>query len=184
MLSDLAIRRPVLAAVASLLIIVFGIGVLGSLPVRELPDIDTAVVTVTTTYRGAAPEIIDTDITEVVEGSVAGVAGVKTISSSSRRGRSRVVVEFEVGNDIDAAANDVREAVAGVERRLPDGVEEVSVVKADDNAGAVSRGDPEFLAIDGPLIAVSFSLGLKGSRIRAGCGLAQRKRSTEKLTAG
>jgi multidrug efflux pump len=139
MLSDLAIRRPVLAAVASLLIIVFGIGVLGSLPVRELPDIDTAVVTVTTTYRGAAPEIIDTDITEVVEGSVAGVAGVKTISSSSRRGRSRVVVEFEVGNDIDAAANDVRDAVARVRADLPADADEPQVVKSDADADPVMR---------------------------------------------
>ncbi|GAA0774383.1 efflux RND transporter permease subunit [Roseibium denhamense] len=139
MLSDLAIRRPVLAAVASLLIIVFGIGVLNSLPVRELPDIDTAVVTITTTYRGAAPEVIDTDITEIIEGSVAGVAGVKTISSSSRRGRSRVVVEFEVGNDIDAAANDVRDAVARVRADLPTDTDEPQVVKNDADSDPVMR---------------------------------------------
>jgi multidrug efflux pump len=139
MLSDLAIRRPVLAAVASLLIIVFGIGVLTSLPVRELPDIDTAVVTVTTTYRGAAPEVIDTDLTEIIEGSVAGVAGVKTISSSSRRGRSRVVVEFEVGNDIDAAANDVRDAVSRVRADLPADADEPQVVKNDADSDPVMR---------------------------------------------
>jgi len=139
MLSDLAIRRPVLAAVASLLIIVFGIGVLQSLPVRELPDIDTAVVTITTTYRGAAPEVIDTDITEIIEGSVAGVAGVKNISSSSRRGRSRVVVEFEVGNDIDAAANDVRDAVARVRADLPTDTDEPQVVKNDADSDPVMR---------------------------------------------
>ncbi|WP_422022892.1 efflux RND transporter permease subunit [Roseibium sp.] len=139
MLSDLAIRRPVLAAVASLLIIVFGIGVLTSIPVRELPDIDTAVVTVTTTYRGAAPEVIDTDLTEMIEGSVAGVAGVKTISSSSRRGRSRVVVEFEVGNDIDAAANDVRDAVSRVRADLPADADEPQVVKNDADSDPVMR---------------------------------------------
>ncbi|MBO9424909.1 efflux RND transporter permease subunit [Labrenzia sp. R4_1] len=139
MLSDLAIRRPVLAAVASLLIIVFGIGVLTSIPVRELPDIDTAVVTVTTTYRGAAPEVIDTDLTEIIEGSVAGVAGVKTISSSSRRGRSRVVVEFEVGNDIDAAANDVRDAVSRVRADLPSDADEPQVVKNDADSDPVMR---------------------------------------------
>ncbi|EEE44288.1 efflux RND transporter permease subunit [Roseibium alexandrii] len=139
MLSDLAIRRPVLAAVASLLIIVFGIGVLTSIPVRELPDIDTAVVTVTTTYRGAAPEVIDTDLTEIIEGSVAGVAGVKTISSSSRRGRSRVVVEFEVGNDIDAAANDVRDAVSRVRADLPADADEPQVVKNDADSDPVMR---------------------------------------------
>ncbi|MGS4883383.1 efflux RND transporter permease subunit [Roseibium sp. MB-4] len=139
MLSDLAIRRPVLAAVASLLIIVFGIGVLTSIPVRELPDIDTAVVTVTTTYRGAAPDVIDTDLTEIIEGSVAGVAGVKTISSSSRRGRSRVVVEFEVGNDIDAAANDVRDAVSRVRADLPADADEPQVVKNDADSDPVMR---------------------------------------------
>ncbi|MBO9419533.1 efflux RND transporter permease subunit [Labrenzia sp. R4_2] len=139
MLSDLAIRRPVLAAVASLLIIVFGIGVLTSIPVRELPDIDTAVVTVTTTYRGAAPEVIDTDLTEIIEGSVAGVAGVKTISSSSRRGRSRVVVEFEVGYDIDAAANDVRDAVSRVRADLPADADEPQVVKNDADSDPVMR---------------------------------------------
>ena len=139
MLSDLAIRRPVLAAVASLLIIVFGIGVLTSIPVRELPDIDTAVVTVTTTYRGEAPEVIDTDLTEIIEGSVAGVAGVKTISSSSRRGRSRVVVEFEVGNDIDAAANDVRDAVSRVRADLPADADEPQVVKNDADSDPVMR---------------------------------------------
>lgn len=139
MLSDLAIRRPVLAAVASLLIIVFGIGALTQLPVRELPDIDTAVVSVRTTYTGAAPEIVDIDITEVLEGSIAGIAGVKTISSQSRRGRSTVTVEFEVGRDIDQAANDVRDAVARVRADLPNDVGEPQVVKNDADADPVMR---------------------------------------------
>lgn len=139
MLSDIAIRRPVLAAVASLLIIVFGIGALTQLPVRELPDIDTAVVSVRTTYTGAAPEIVDTDITEVLEGSLAGIAGVKTISSRSRRGSSVITVEFEVGRSIDEAANDVRDAVSQVRSDLPDDVEEPRVVKNDADADPVMR---------------------------------------------
>jgi len=139
MLSDIAIRRPVLAAVASLLIIVFGIGALTQLPIRELPDIDAAVVSVRTTYTGAAPEIVDTDITEVIEGSVAGIAGVKTISSQSRRGRSSVTVEFEVGRDIDEAANDVRDAVSRVRADLPDDVDEPQVLKNDADADPVMR---------------------------------------------
>lgn len=138
-LSDLSIRRPVLAAVASLLIIVFGIGAISQIPVRELPDIDTAIVTVRTTYTGAAPEIIDSDITEIIEGSVAGVAGVDTISSSSRRGRSQVRIEFDVDRDIDEAANDVRDAVARVRAELPDDVDEPQIVKSDADGDPVMR---------------------------------------------
>ena len=120
-LSDISIRRPVLAIVASLLIITAGIASLMSIPVRELPDVDSAIVTVTTTYTGATPQIIDTDITEILESSIAGVSGVKTISSQSRRGRSQTVIEFETGRDIDQAANDVRDAVGRVRGNLPEG---------------------------------------------------------------
>ncbi|WP_205944615.1 efflux RND transporter permease subunit [Pelagibius litoralis] len=139
MLSDIAVRRPVLAAVASLLIIVFGIAALTQLPVRELPDIDAAIVSVRTEYTGAAPEIVDTDITEVLEGSIAGISGVKTISSQSRRGRSTVTIEFEVGRSIDEAANDVRDAVARVRAELPEDVEEPQVIKNDADADPVMR---------------------------------------------
>ena len=118
-LSDLSIRRPVLATVASLLIMVLGIGALMQAPIRELPDIDSAIVSVTTKLTGAAPEIIDTDITEVIESAAAGISGVKSISSQSRRGRSRTVIEFEIGRDPDEAANDVRDAVGRVRGDLP-----------------------------------------------------------------
>jgi len=138
-LSDLSIRRPVLAAVASLLIIVFGIGALSRIPIRELPNIDTAIVTVSTTYTGASPEIIDTDITEIVEGSVAGIAGVKTISSQSRRGQSRVVIEFNVDREIDQAANDVRDAVSRVRADLPVDANEPQIVKNDSDSDPVMR---------------------------------------------
>ncbi len=138
-LSDLSIRRPVLATVACLLIIVFGIAALMRLPLRELPDVDSAVVTVSTTYTGAAPEIVETDITEIVEGAVAGVSGVKSISSQSRRGRSRTVIEFEVGRNIDEAVNDVRDAVGRVRGQLPDDVEEPQIVKNDADADPVMR---------------------------------------------
>ena len=115
--SAISIRRPVLATVVSLLIIVFGLAALFRLPVRELPDIDSAVVTVTTGYVGASPETIDTDITEIVEGAISGISGVKSISSQSRRGRSRTVIEFETGRNIDEASNDVRDAVGRVRAR-------------------------------------------------------------------
>lgn len=138
-LSDLSIRRPVLAAVASLLIIVFGVAGLLQIPIRELPDVDAAVVTVTTAYTGAAPEVVDSDITELVDGAVAGISGVKTINSSSSRGRANTVIEFDLGRNIDEAANDVRDAVGRIRDRLPDGVDEPQVVKNDSDSQPVMR---------------------------------------------
>ena len=138
-LSDLSIRRPVLAIVASLLIVVSGIASLFSVPVRELPDVDAAVVTVSTEYTGASPQIVDTDITEIVESSIAGVPGIKTIGSQSRRGRSRTVIEFEIGRNIDEAANDVRDAIGRIRANLPDGAGEPRVIKNDSDADPVMR---------------------------------------------
>jgi multidrug efflux pump len=139
MISDFCIKRPVFAAVLSLLIIVLGTASLLRLSVRELPDVDAAVISVTTTYVGAAPEIIDTDVTEVIEGAVAGIAGVKRISSSSRRGRGRTAIEFEPGRSIDEAANDVRDAVARVRGELPDEVDEPQITKNDSDDDPVMR---------------------------------------------
>ncbi len=138
-LSDIAVRRPVLAAVASLLIVVFGLAAVQDIPVRELPDVDNAVVTVTTDYRGAAPEVIDTDITETLEGAVAAITGLRSISSESRQGRSRITLEFETTRDLDNAANDVRNAVGRVRGQLPDEAEEPRVVKSDADADPVMR---------------------------------------------
>ncbi|MFN3261853.1 MAG: efflux RND transporter permease subunit [Pikeienuella sp.] len=138
-LSDISVRRPVLAAVASLLIIVFGVAALRELPIRELPDVDSAVVTVTTTYRGAAPEVVDTDITEVIEGAAASIAGIRSISSTSRQGRSQTTIEFETGRDVDIAANDVRDAVGRVTAQLPEEADQPQVVKSDADADPVMR---------------------------------------------
>lgn len=138
-LSDISVRRPVLAAVASLLLIVFGIGALRDVPVRELPDVDNAVVSITTTYRGAAPEVIDTDITETIEGAVASIAGIRSISSESRQGRSRVTIEFDAGRDIDVASNDVRDAVGRIRDNLPQEADQPEVEKADADADPVMR---------------------------------------------
>ncbi|MGK0172778.1 MAG: multidrug efflux pump, partial [Gammaproteobacteria bacterium] len=138
-LSDLSIRRPVLALVASLLIVVMGVASLLLIPIRELPDVDSAVVTVTTIYTGASPEIVDTDITEIIESSVAGVSGVKTISSQSRRGRSSTVIEFDTGRNIDEAANDVRDAVGRIRSNLPVAADEPRIIKNDSDADPVMR---------------------------------------------
>jgi len=139
MISDFCIKRPVFAAVLSLLIIVLGTASLLRMSVRELPDVDAAVISVTTTYTGAAPEIIDTELTEVIEGAIAGISGVKTISSSSQRGRARTTIEFEVGRNIDEAANDVRDAVSRVRSQLPDEVDEPRITKSDSDADPVMR---------------------------------------------
>jgi multidrug efflux pump len=139
MISDFCIKRPVFAAVLSLLIVVLGIASLLRLPIRELPDVDSAIVGVTTTYLGASPEIVDTDVTEVIESAVAGVAGVKSITSTSQRGRGRTVIEFEPGRNIDEAANDVRDAVARVRPDLPDDVDEPQVAKSDSDSDPMMR---------------------------------------------
>ena len=138
-LSELSIRRPVLAAVASLLIVVFGVAGVTQIPIRELPDVDAAVITVITEYTGAAPEIIDSDITEIVDSAVAGISGVKTITSQSSRGRSFTTIEFELGRDIDEAANDVRDAVGRVRNRLPAEADDPRVIKNDSDADPVMR---------------------------------------------
>ncbi|MEQ9259752.1 MAG: efflux RND transporter permease subunit [Roseovarius sp.] len=138
-LPDIAVRRPVLAAVASLILVVFGLAALRELPVRELPDVDNAVVTIDTIYRGAAPEVIDTDITEPLEGAVAAINGLRSISSESRQGRSRITLEFDTGRDLEQAANDVRDAVGRVSSQLPEEAEDPEVVKSDADADPVMR---------------------------------------------
>ena len=138
-LSDLAIKRPVLATVASLLIVVVGAAALMRLPVREYPNVDKPVVTVTTAYTGAAPEIVATEVTEVIEGAISGVDGVDRIESSSREGRSRTVIEFASSRNVDAASNDVREAVSRVLSDLPEEADPPEVVKADADAQPVLR---------------------------------------------
>lgn len=138
-LPALSVRRPVLIVVLNLLIVIGGLAALLGVEVRELPDIDRPVVTVRAEWPGAAPETVDAEVTSVLEGAVARVSGVGSIDSSSEEGSARVRVEFRPGVALDTAANDVREAVAAAERRLPDGVDDVTVVKADDNADPIIR---------------------------------------------
>jgi multidrug efflux pump len=134
-LSDLSVTRPVLAAVMSLLLIAFGLVAFERLPLREYPDIDPPVVSVEVAYPGAAASVVETRITEVIEGRVAGVEGIKFIQSSSEDGRSKINIEFNVGRDIDAAANDVRDRVAGIIDNLPDEADppEIQKVNSDEN---------------------------------------------------
>ena len=116
----LFIRRPVLAFVLNTLIAVAGLAAFYGVEIRELPDVDRAVVTVTTAFEGAAAETVDRELTDVIEGAVARVSGVKSISSTSSFGRSRVTIEFNDGVDLNVAASDVRDAVGRVANQLPD----------------------------------------------------------------
>ncbi|MFC4257695.1 efflux RND transporter permease subunit [Marinobacter lacisalsi] len=133
-LSDISIKRPVFATVLSLLIVVFGIAALLDLPVREYPDIDPPVVSISTNYTGAAAEVVDTQITQVIEGAISGIEGIRSIESSTEQGESRTSIEFNVSRDVDIAANDVRDAVSRVADQLPDEADAPVVQKADSDA--------------------------------------------------
>ncbi|WP_165857167.1 efflux RND transporter permease subunit [Marinobacter sp. JSM 1782161] len=133
-LSDVSIKRPVFATVISLLILVFGIAALRGLPVREYPDIDPPQVSIATDYTGAAAEVVDTQITQVIEGAISGVEGIRSIESSTEQGESRTSIEFTTDRDIDVAANDVRDAIARVADELPDEADAPVVRKADSDA--------------------------------------------------
>ncbi|MBU4527871.1 MAG: efflux RND transporter permease subunit [Hoeflea sp.] len=135
----LMVRRPVLAVVISLLIVVAGLAGLYGAEIRELPDVDRPVITVTTNFTGAAPETVDRELTAVVEGAVARVAGVASMSSTSTLGRSRVTVEFSDNTDLNVAASDVRDALGRVTNNLPGGADDPRIVKADANSDAVMR---------------------------------------------
>ena len=132
----LFIRRPILAFVLNALIVIAGLAGLLGAEVRELPDVDRPVVSVSTAYPGAAPETIDREVTAVIEGAVSRVAGVKSISSSSRFGSSRVTVEFRDDVDLDVAATDLRDAVARVQNTLPEAADAPRVVKSDADSDA------------------------------------------------
>ncbi len=135
----LFVRRPILAFVLNALIVLAGLAALVGVEIRELPNVDRPVITITTSFTGAAPETVDQELTGRIEGAVSRVSGVRTIASNSRFGRSRVTLEFNDNIDIDVAATDVRDAVARIVNQLPEGSDEPEVVKADANAQAVMR---------------------------------------------
>ncbi|MEM6943111.1 MAG: efflux RND transporter permease subunit, partial [Pseudomonadota bacterium] len=138
-LPGLSVRRPWLAIVMNLLIVVAGIAGLMGAEVRELPNIDRPVVSVRALYPGASPTTVDAEVTRLVEGAVARVNGAVAVQSSSEEGNFRMRIEFRPDIDLIDAANDVREAVSRVTRELPDGVEDLYVVKSDADALPVVR---------------------------------------------
>ncbi len=132
-LSDISVTRPVFAAVMSLLLIAFGLLAFDRLALREYPDIDAPIVSITTQYPGAAANVVESRITEVIEDRISGLEGIRYISSVSEDGRSRITVEFDIKRDIDDAANDMRDRISTILDDLPDEAEPPDISKDDSN---------------------------------------------------
>jgi multidrug efflux pump len=136
-LADLSIRRPVLTTVAMAALVVFGLLAYARMPVRELPDVEFPIVSVVTALPGASPEVVETEVTEVLEEEVSSIEGIRTITSESTDEVSRITIEFNLDRAIDVAAQDVRDKIARVRGDLPEDAEEPRVSKLDIDAQAV-----------------------------------------------
>jgi len=136
-LSDLSVKRPVLASVASLLLVAFGVISFERLPLRQYPDIDPPVVSVETVYPGASASVVETRITKLIEDRISGIEGIAFIESSSVDGESQVNVEFKTGRDVDAAANDIRDRVSGILDNLPEEADPPEINKVDSNQDVI-----------------------------------------------
>ncbi len=137
LLSTTSVKRPVFATVVNLMLVVLGLVALWRLPVRQYPDIDPPVVSITTAYLGASAQVVETELTKRIEEAVSGIEGVRLISSTSREEVSQIDVEFRIGRDIDFAAADVRDAIARIRRQFPEGIDDPSVAKASSSANPV-----------------------------------------------
>jgi multidrug efflux pump len=133
-LSDISVRRPVFAAVLSMLLVLIGVVSYSRLAVRDLPAIEPPIVSIDTTYRGANAQVIENQITQIIEDRISGIEGIETVTSRSRDGRSDITIEFSATRDIDAAANDVRDRVSGVLDQLPQEAEPPEISKVDVDA--------------------------------------------------
>ena len=137
MLSDQSVRRPVFASVLSMLLVILGLAAMTKLPVRQYPDVESPVVSVEVSYRGASAEVVETKVTQVIEDAVAGIEGVEKLTSTSRDERADVRIEFVLGRDIDGAANDVRDRVSRVVDQLPTEADPPEIAKADSGTESV-----------------------------------------------
>ncbi|MBQ4846488.1 efflux RND transporter permease subunit [Pseudoalteromonas sp. MMG005] len=137
-ITDTAVKRPVFAIVINLLLLTFGLVAFSMLPLREYPDIETPIVSVSTNYTGASSEVVEAKITQVLENRISGIEGIKSINSSSRNGRSNITIEFDIDRDIDAAANDVRERVSRALDRLPEQVRPPEVSKSNSDESPIA----------------------------------------------
>ena len=128
-LTDLSIKRPVVASVMSIVLVIFAIITFQEIPTDELPEVQPPVVTIQTDYKGASAEIIDTQITQKIEDFVGGTPGLETIDSFSEDESSRITLTFETGLDLDDVTNDVRSSVARVVDNLPEGAKAPEIFK-------------------------------------------------------
>ena len=136
-ISDLSIKRPVLSTVFSLLIILTGLISFVKLPVREYPDIDAPIVTVTTVYPGANADVVEGEVTDIIEEELTSIEGIRSITSTSRDQVSQVIVEFKLSKDIDIGAQDVREKISRIEFQLPDNTDKPQIAKAEADASPI-----------------------------------------------
>ncbi len=136
-LASTSIKRPVMSIVMSMVVVIFGMIAVTSLPVREFPSVDPPIINVRTSYPGANAEIIESQITEILEASINGISGIRTLTSTSSDGSSNINVEFELGVDMEAAANDVRDRVSRVQNRLPRDCDPPTVFKSDTDANPI-----------------------------------------------
>ncbi|MEJ2139693.1 MAG: efflux RND transporter permease subunit [Gammaproteobacteria bacterium] len=131
LISDISVRRPVFATVMSLALVIIGLLALDRMAVREYPQVDPPVVSVTTSYRGASAEVVERRITQILENEIAGIAGVEKLTSTSQDELSQVTIEFDLDREIDSAVNDVRERVSRVIRQLPEEADPPQILKQD-----------------------------------------------------
>ncbi|PXX97370.1 efflux RND transporter permease subunit [Halomonas sp. LBP4] len=177
-LSDISVQRPVLATVLALLIIAFGLLSLQRLALQEYPSIDPPVISIDTRYSGASASVVETRITQVLEDCIAGVEGIEVITSSSEDGRSRINIEFGLDKDIDAAANDIRDRIAGSLRNLPDEADPPEIQKADSSEEVVvwlslsgaGYSIPELTDYANRFLVDRFSVQPGVARVRVGGG--------------
>lgn len=133
-ISELSIRRPVLSTVLTLIILLFGLIGYSYLGVREYPSVDNPIISVSCSYPGANADVIENQITEPLEQNINGIPGIRSLSSVSQQGSSRITVEFELSVDLETAANDVRDKVSRAQRYLPRDCDPPTVSKADADA--------------------------------------------------
>lgn len=171
-LFELFVRRPVLSTVLSLLVILIGIVSYGRLTIREYPNIDEPIVSVRTDYRGASAEIIETQVTQILENSIAGIEGIEIISSTSRQERSFIQVRFRPDVDPDVAASDVRDRVSRVRSRMPDEIDEPVIAKVEADAQPIL-----YLSLTssrhGPLELTDFADRFISDRVQNVTGVAE-----------
>lgn len=136
-ISEITVNRPVFASVLSLFVILIGLASYDKLTIREYPDIDRPVVTVTTIYNGASSKILERDVTQIIEDSLSGISGIREITSESRDELSKIRVEFTLETNLDSAANDVRDKVSRIAALLPDEADNPRIAKSDSDARAI-----------------------------------------------